>query len=529
VTFLPIVERELRAAARRRSAFRIRMGVAILTSLAASAMLLFSYGVSSARLGKGIFLTLSILAFVSCLFEGARLAADCLSAEKRDGTLGLLFLTDLRGYDVVFGKLASISVRSFQGLFAFIPVLAIALILGGVTGGEFWRTTAVLMNTLFFSLCLGLFISCLGREAHKCLIATLAILFTLALMPFLFQKLPLWSNQAFRLAFGSISPGYAGFLSSDLAYAARPGEFWGSLLVTHSLAWLLLMAASLLIPRVWQDREDSAAESQRGLFAWRWLNAPQNKQSRNQMLDQNPFFWLSARNERERRFVWLIVSLICGIWIAVAFVFRSGAVWVATLSSAVIFLLSLVVQVWMALHGSRHLAEARHNQALELFLVTPVRIDELITGQWLAMKHLFLGPALVVVAGTTFALVLQGAAAGNFLGFLPGVAMAIFNIVTFVADLFALWWVGMWMGLSQKNMNQAFAMTILVAMIIPAVIFCIPDVFMDLALINWAKTRLEREFRKIASERGDAAEKIVKKRVAVRAAPNALPPLIGKT
>ena len=30
-----------------------------------------------------------------------RNTADSLSAEKREGTLGLLFLTDLRGYDVV--------------------------------------------------------------------------------------------------------------------------------------------------------------------------------------------------------------------------------------------------------------------------------------------------------------------------------------------------------------------------------------------------------------------------------------------
>ena len=29
------------------------------------------------------------------------MTADCLSEEKREGTLGLLFLTDLRGYDIV--------------------------------------------------------------------------------------------------------------------------------------------------------------------------------------------------------------------------------------------------------------------------------------------------------------------------------------------------------------------------------------------------------------------------------------------
>ena len=42
--------------------------------------------------------------------------ADCVSSEKRDGTLGLLFLTDLKGYDVICGKLAANSVSVLYGL-----------------------------------------------------------------------------------------------------------------------------------------------------------------------------------------------------------------------------------------------------------------------------------------------------------------------------------------------------------------------------------------------------------------------------
>ena len=49
-----------------------------------------------------------------CLLEGTRLAADCRGEEKREGTLGLLFLTDLQGYDVVLGKYLATSPRSFS-------------------------------------------------------------------------------------------------------------------------------------------------------------------------------------------------------------------------------------------------------------------------------------------------------------------------------------------------------------------------------------------------------------------------------
>ena len=55
----------------------------------------------------GLFWGLTGSAVFYCLLSGVWFTADCLSEEKREGTLGLLFLTDLKGYDVVFGKLVA--------------------------------------------------------------------------------------------------------------------------------------------------------------------------------------------------------------------------------------------------------------------------------------------------------------------------------------------------------------------------------------------------------------------------------------
>ena len=93
-----------------------------------------------------------------CLAYGRRSTADCLSQEKREGTLGLLFLTDLKGHDVVLGKLVATSVRGFYGLLAVFPVLAVPLLLGGTTSGEFWRVVLVLMDTFLFSLAIGILV-----------------------------------------------------------------------------------------------------------------------------------------------------------------------------------------------------------------------------------------------------------------------------------------------------------------------------------------------------------------------------------
>src|SRR5690242_21503418 len=108
-------------------------------------MLLFGAFVPfPSRVGGRMFATLSFLIAIFCGLEGLRYTADCLSEEKREGTLGLLFLTDLKGYDVVLGKLAATSLNALYGLIAIIPVLAIPLLLGGVSIGEFWRMTLVL-------------------------------------------------------------------------------------------------------------------------------------------------------------------------------------------------------------------------------------------------------------------------------------------------------------------------------------------------------------------------------------------------
>ena len=64
---------------------------------------------------------------------------DCISKEKREGTLGLLFLTDLKGSDIVLGKFVASAVPAIYTAMGALPVLSVALLLGGVTARQFWR------------------------------------------------------------------------------------------------------------------------------------------------------------------------------------------------------------------------------------------------------------------------------------------------------------------------------------------------------------------------------------------------------
>ncbi|MCI0747934.1 MAG: ABC transporter permease, partial [Verrucomicrobia subdivision 3 bacterium] len=145
----PIAERELRVATRKAVTYWSRVIAAVLAAgLVLWMLATLGTLVSPDLLGARMFAVLAHVAFFCSLFPGVVLTADCISEERREGTLGLLFLTDLRGHDVVFGKLLATSLRAFYGLIAVFPLMAISFFVGGVTFGEFWRVMMALINTL---------------------------------------------------------------------------------------------------------------------------------------------------------------------------------------------------------------------------------------------------------------------------------------------------------------------------------------------------------------------------------------------
>jgi ABC-type transport system involved in multi-copper enzyme maturation permease subunit len=181
MTFLPIVERELRVASRKRSTYWLRVAAVLIALVLGTGFMMVSAmgGVGTAHLGGPLFTILTWLALAPAIFAGLFFTSDALSEEKREGTLGFLFLTDLRGYDVAAGKLLATSLRGSFAMLAFFPVLAITLLMGGVTGSEFWKTTLALLNVLFISLSAGLLVSALSRDPQKAMGGTLLLLFIL--------------------------------------------------------------------------------------------------------------------------------------------------------------------------------------------------------------------------------------------------------------------------------------------------------------------------------------------------------------
>ncbi|HEY5912768.1 MAG TPA: ABC transporter permease, partial [Verrucomicrobiae bacterium] len=162
--FLSVADRELRSAARHKATYRTRWITAALF-FALLVWLLWAFGgFSNKRVLTDIFKVYSVLALLYCLFIGTARTADCIGVERREGTLGLLFLTNLNSAEIIAGKLCSTALASVYGLLAIFPILALPLLMGGITFAHFARTVLGLLNGILFALAAGFLASVLCKR-----------------------------------------------------------------------------------------------------------------------------------------------------------------------------------------------------------------------------------------------------------------------------------------------------------------------------------------------------------------------------
>ena len=522
MTFLPIVDRELRTRARRVSTYWLRCGAALVASLIAGTMMIAAlvFGPSSA--GKAMFVAMAWPAWLFCLIEGLRNTADCLSAEKREGTLGLLFLTDLKGYDVALGKFIASSVGAFFTLLATVPCMALPLLWGGVTAGEFWRMALVLTNTLFFSLTAGLFVSAISRQERQ------AWLGSMLLVVFFTVGLPVGAGvlggggSSWLMTMASPWTGFSNVF--DAEYTAAPEMFWNSVWIVHCLGWLGLALASCLLPRSWQEKKPRTRPRRKDYLgtalSWRGAQVPDEKG----LLPVRPMTWLATRHDRRRHLVWLpiLIAALAGVLVWIAFGDAQDMPWAVWAGSIGVHTLLTVWVAWEACHS---FGELRQSGLLELLLVTPVHVREIIQGQERALRRLFLGPVFCLLVmelallWAYYVRVFNRLYGGDeFIRAMVGTLLVAVSVSVFVLDLLAVTRVGMWLSLTSRRPAQAWGRTVLWVEVIPllttlpAMLACCgvatPGVLMAKSILfcSWASGKLSHGFRAAAAQQYSATE-----------------------
>lgn len=469
MTVLPIVERELRTAARRTGTYWNRLIVAVVAVLLGASIFIVDLGASPQQIGQFIFRVLAGLLLLYCLVQGRRSSADCLSEEKRDGTLGLLFLTDLKGHDVVLGKLAATSLGGFYGLMTVFPVLAMTLLLGGISNGEFWRMVLVLINTFLFSLAVGVMSSSLSRDYRRAMAANFFLLLCLAAIPPACASMiaAYTSLNRFPAPLLYSCPIYTFIMAFDTNYISRRWDFWWSFGVIHGLTWLLVALASWVVPHAWQDRPSKAG---RNLWRelWQWLSfGKKSKQTeyRRQLLNVNAFYWLASRARLKTVHVWVFLGCL-GLWWVVGWIVE-GALWLdEAVPVMTALLMNTTLKMWVVIEAGQRLAEDQKAGALELLLSTPLSVSDILRGQWLALRRQFLRPLITVLVLEMVLMLMMSQRPSN--GETPTIWLA--GMFMLVADILALSWVVMRAALTAKNPNRATMTAILRIFVVPSIV-----------------------------------------------------------
>ena len=508
---LPIVERELGVASRKLGSWLSRWIIAIVAVCFGGIWLGIAYSVGGMMNGDVFFAILAWACFVYCLLAGLWTTSDTLTREKTDGTLGLLFLTDLRGYDVVLGKMITASLKSFYGVLAVLPVLALPLLMGGVTNDQFWRTAGALLNTLIFSLSMGMFFSALSWSSGRAVFWTFFSLLSVTMLPLIH----LWLGGT-ASALNFVSPGFAMANASAPVIGTPAAGFsghWAWLGSGLAVSGVLLALASWIIQHRWRETKlrpqtPSLAERRDGDRLQR------SAERQSAMLDTNPAGWLVWRVRSFRTSRWLLVALMITVGLALlGLVALVGA----GIDDLWIFMASLVWvgSFWIRLEVARHavttIHEAKASGALEQILVTPVDERQFRRGHFAAMVRFWMWPVILLaslpIVAALFSMLMEGwifddALFGvSIMGLMSGLIA-----VVFFGDLFALYYSGCWFALRSSSYSAAFWKTFGFVYLLPtigSVLFCWLGQFIwlitDIIFIVWPLTSLQGNFRRVVS------------------------------
>ena len=470
---LPIVERELRVVSRKTSLYWGRL---VFAGLAIIIGALFLYSLSRgvpARIGQQMFVSLANLVFIYCVLAGVWVSSDCLSEERRSETLGLLFLTNLRGIDVVLGKMMATSLQTIYGVLAVLPVLAIPVILGGVSMAEFCRVMLVLVVTLLLSLSMGVCVSSRSRSAVK---SGTAVFFALLVLCCLGPVFALaleasGSSQPNSSVFPWLmfmSPGFALFVAYDATFSTQSSLYWVSISTGVGLLVVLLGLACVFVQRGWRDWGDPT-ESDRPARAGSSVG-PKLGLGRRRVgpRDENPIYWMLSRRQTKPRWVFVGLGFVLLYWFWGSFQF-GGDFYNEGNYLVTAFVMQLILKCWVGAEAATRFGEERRSGALELLLCTPIQVKDVLKGHSQSFYWQFYWPVFLVLL-VCFGFLLEPLTSRWALidpSTRYWIRLFSMSMVLFVLDLYALSWLGMWKGLNARFVNRAIFSNLITVLLLP--------------------------------------------------------------
>jgi ABC-type transport system involved in multi-copper enzyme maturation permease subunit len=360
------------------------------------------------------------------------MTADCISREKREGTLGLLFLTPLRITDVIAGKAIIHVLRALTLFLAAVPILGLPVVFGGVAWWGVLVAVYNLANAVALGIAAGIYASTKGGTAVQVMVR--AVLYSLGFA----IGSSVWIAPINAIISASLTNLVVALLTGVLCLSAAVG--------------FILKLSARQLRETWQ--EQTAAPEQPG-WVEDFSKAPEVQQlfswDTSRTLDRNPIAWLQEYSWTARltKWGWFLVVLVVGLMVMS---------WDPREAPNSRFYLPAGLALAIAFSAAGSFRRENETGLLELLLVTPLSVRQLLRGRiWGIFSHYF--PAISVF------LVL---AWGDYV--LNQRAYPTTNLVwPFLLAFFSMTILGLYLSLGQLNFFLGWLLTWALAFLIPVV------------------------------------------------------------
>ena len=437
---LPLLARELVEQAVRKRTYVIRCVYALL--LFAVVLLMFWDVIYEnlqnpfAVLGRGqdLFEMIVGLQLAGVYLFMPALACGVITAEKERNSLGLLLLTKLGPWTIVFEKYLARLIPMLSFLLLSLPLLAFAYALGGVSSSEIWLAAWMLLLTALQVGAFAVMCSCFFGTTAAAFVATYVLGFLFYFGPgFLLLVIEPWRSSAeltaevIRDMLGTssgVSSGW-GIGPEHLAFPwVPPIQFFDYpvmpawLVAIKSVPTLLSIALFLGLARVFLIRRAFVPGKNPLLAFFRSLDGFFHRLNQNRVTkgieiykesttlpEFDPIAWRETRKKSlgtVRYLVRIFVALegpILAVCLIIAIVEggRGGAI---DELSLVMCLLWILTALLLVVKGTSLIAGERTHETLDVLLTTPLSSKELVVQKMRGLSR------LMIVLGICFATII---------------------------------------------------------------------------------------------------------------------------
>ena len=453
----PLVGRELLAYARQPWTYWLRS----LATLGAVLVLAVLGGSGRNRLGSTdglpLFQGLVAILFLIASLNGLRSACNCVGAERRQGTLPLLFLANLKLNTILVSKLVTNSMRSAFALLATLPVLGLCVLLGGVSGRVFVQGALAILATAWLSMMIGLYQSCRNQSEHEA-----------------------FSHGIRQLLLWNLVPMVSPVCLVLSAFGIRPATFfyyWATLLTLLAVGFFFLLRAKATLAGNWREApvEEGENDAKKRLEAASKLPRLGHLKRPPKLCGNTPpALWLISRYGDARQ-VSSPATTLCfavpTVLLALPFLFSGEFDTYAYAYLGIMGVCRLIQLLAMAKIAPQSFGDIARHGALEILQTTPVTLKDLVqAAERFLLAQFGKGVIPILVMDVFMVLLLRlkqgwNAETVRFVLLLVGINSF------FLPALMAMAPTGIWLGIKQRSLAQASFSAVACLVLLPGAIY----------------------------------------------------------